>query len=88
MRSRANWDSTEETESLQHGCTIGRNDEWPKTPAQLRGDEAERPERGSAGKEHERPENEPEPPESENEQQESAHGRNAPDDQDDDIGCI
>jgi hypothetical protein len=37
----------------------------------------------SAGKEHE-----PEPPESENEQHESAHGRNAPGDQDDDIGCI
>jgi hypothetical protein len=47
-------------------------------------DEAERTESSSASKEHKRPENEHECPESENEQ----HGRNAPDDQDDDIGCI
>ena len=53
-----------------------------------RDDEVERTANGSAGKEHKRPENEPEHPESENEQQKSAHGRNAPDDQDDDIGCI
>ena len=53
-----------------------------------RHDETAQTESGFAGKEHERPENEPEHPESESEQLESAHGRNAPDDQDDDNGCI
>jgi hypothetical protein len=42
-----------------------------------RNDEAERTESSSVDKEHERPA-------SENEQQESAHGRNAPDDLDGD----
>jgi hypothetical protein len=51
-------------------------------------DEAEQTESGSAGKEHVHPENEDERPESENERRENAHGRNAPDDQDDDNGCI
>jgi hypothetical protein len=46
-----------------------------------RDDKAERAESGSAGEEHEYPE-------SENERPESAHDRNAPDDQDDDNGCI
>ena len=49
-----------------------------------RDDGAERTENGFAGKEDESLEN----PESENEQQERAHGRNAPGDPDDDIGCI
>jgi hypothetical protein len=52
-----------------------------------RNDKAERAESGSAEREHV-PENEHECPESENEQQESVHGRSAPDDQDDDTGCI
>jgi hypothetical protein len=52
-----------------------------------RNDKAERAESGSAEREHV-PENEHEYPESENEQQESVHGRSAPDDQDDDTGCI
>jgi hypothetical protein len=43
--------------------------------------EAERTASGSAGKEHEQPE-------SENKQQEIVHGKNAPDNQDDDIECI
>jgi hypothetical protein len=47
-------------------------------------DEAGRTENGSASKEHKHPENEHECPESENER----HRRIAPDDQDDDIGCI
>jgi hypothetical protein len=53
-----------------------------------RDDEVEQMERRSAYKEHERSENEHECLESENEQRESVHGRNAPDDQDDDNGCI
>jgi hypothetical protein len=43
---------------------------------------------GSTGKEHEHPKNEHHSPGSENGQQESVHGRIAPDDQDGDIGCI
>ena len=54
----------------------------------MRDDEGGRSESGSAGMKHECPENEPEHPESESEQRESAHGKNTPDDQDDDIGCI
>jgi hypothetical protein len=54
----------------------------------LRDDESGRTESGSADKEHARPENKHMRPESENERQESAHGGNAPDDQDDDNGCI
>jgi hypothetical protein len=50
----------------------------------MKADEAERTESGSASKGHKRPENEHECPKSENEQ----HGRIAPDDQHDDIGCI
>jgi hypothetical protein len=53
-----------------------------------RGGEAERTESGSAGREQECPKNEHVCPESENEQQERVHDRNAPDDQDDDSGCI
>ena len=58
-----------------------------------RDDEAERTGSGSAGKEHEHPKSGSsgklhEYPESGNEQPESAHGRSALDDQDDDIGCI
>ena len=45
-------------------------------------------ENGSAGKELEHLEYEPGHPESKNEQLESAHDKNAPDDKDDDIGCI
>jgi hypothetical protein len=52
-----------------------------------RDDEAERTENDSAGKEHVLPK-EHERPASKNEQQESAHGRNAPDDRDNDNGCI
>jgi hypothetical protein len=51
-------------------------------------DEAERTESGSADKESKHPADEHEHPESENELQESSHGRNAPDDQDDGSGCI
>ena len=54
----------------------------------MRDDEGERAESGFGGEENARPESEPARPESENEQQESVHGRNAPDDQVDDIGCI
>ena len=69
--------------ALQDATTSGTQ---PRpNPEATRGDEAERTENGSAGKEHERPESEPERLESENGQQESAHGRNA---LDDDIGCI
>jgi hypothetical protein len=53
-----------------------------------RDDEAEQTESVSAGKEYERPANEHECPESENDRQESVHGRNAPDVQDDNNGCI
>jgi hypothetical protein len=49
-----------------------------------RDDEVERAESGSAGKEHEHPENEHECPESENKRWKSSHDRNAPDDQGDD----
>lgn len=59
----------------------------PNTEA-TRDDEAELTENGFADKEHEQPENMPEQLESENEELESVHGRNAPGDQDDDIGCI
>jgi hypothetical protein len=51
-------------------------------------DEFERTESGSADKESEHPADEHEGLESENELQESSHGRNAPDDQDDGNGCI
>jgi hypothetical protein len=50
----------------------------------VRDDEAERMESGSAGKEHKCLDNKHECPESENKR----HGRIAPDDQDDDNGCI
>jgi hypothetical protein len=53
-----------------------------------RGDEVVQSESGSAGKGPKRPKNEHECLESENEQRENAHGRNAPDDQGDDNGCI
>jgi hypothetical protein len=53
-----------------------------------RNDEAEGTESGAADKENERLENKHECSESENMLQESAHGRNAPDGQDDDNGCI
>jgi hypothetical protein len=53
-----------------------------------RDDEAEQAESGFAGKEHKRPANEYVCPESENDRQETVHGRNAPDVQDDDNGCI
>jgi hypothetical protein len=53
-----------------------------------RDDEAEKTESVSAGKEYERQANKPECPESENDRQESVHGRNAPDVQDDHNGCI
>jgi hypothetical protein len=42
----------------------------------------------SADKEQEQPQDKHECPENENGQQGSAHGRNAPGDQDDDNGCI
>jgi hypothetical protein len=50
----------------------------------MMGDEAERTESSSGGKEHKRPKDEHECPVSENERR----GRIAPDDQDDDNGCI
>jgi hypothetical protein len=53
-----------------------------------RDDETEQTESGSAGKEHKRPVNEHGCPESKNDRQESVHDRNAPDVQDDGIGCI
>jgi hypothetical protein len=51
-------------------------------------DVAVRAESGAANKEHLRPENVHDRPESKNDRRESVHGRNAPGDQDDDIGCI
>jgi hypothetical protein len=51
-------------------------------------DVAERAGSGSVDKEHVPLENVHERPESENERRESAHDRIAPDDQDDDNGCI
>jgi hypothetical protein len=51
-------------------------------------DVAVRAESGAANKDHVRPENVHDRPESKNERRETAHGRNAPDDQDGDIGCI
>jgi hypothetical protein len=53
-----------------------------------KGDVAVRAESGAADKEHVHPENVHDRPESKNERRETAHGRNAPDDQDGDIGCI
>jgi hypothetical protein len=53
-----------------------------------RDDEAERTESDFADKENKHPKKGHECPESENELQESGHGKNAPDDQDDDNGCI
>jgi hypothetical protein len=47
-----------------------------------------RAESGAADREHVHPENTHERPKSENELRESAHNRNAPDDQDGDTGCI
>jgi hypothetical protein len=51
-------------------------------------DVAVRAESGAANQEHVRPENVHDRPESKNERRETAHGRNAPDDQDGDNGCI
>jgi hypothetical protein len=51
-------------------------------------DEAEQTESVSAGKEYECSANDHGCPESKNDRQESVHGRNAPDVQDDGNGCI
>jgi hypothetical protein len=53
-----------------------------------RDDEAERIESDFVDKDNKHPKKGHERPESENELQESGHGKNAPDDQDDDNGCI
>jgi hypothetical protein len=61
------------------------SDTQPQPNSGTTGDnEADRTVSGSAGKEHERLDNEQECKESENER----NGRIAPDDQDDDNGCI